>query len=157
MPIRIFILAGLSLAALFLAAAIPAAPVAAHHSYSAFDRKKTVTIEGVLEKVRWKNPHVSLTLRTKDSQIYEIFWRSPGRLARSKAEKGVLKVGDMVSVSASPNRDPEVHSMTLVTEVIRKADGWRWWRPEKGKPQVDYVAPADDSSRDFEKESSLAP
>ena len=150
MTLRITTLMGLTLAAVTLAAAIPAAPVAAHHSYSAFDRHKTVTVEGVLEEVSWKNPHVTMKLRTKDSEIYEISWHSPGRLARSKAEKGVLTVGDFVSVSGSPNRDPEVHSVTLITEVRRKADGWRWWRPDGGQARVDHVTSAERAPRDLE-------
>ena len=157
MTMRRFVLAGLSLAALSVAAVLPATPLSAHHSYAPYDRKKTVTIEGVLEKVNWKNPHVSMKLRTKDSEVYEIFWRSPGRLARSEAVPGILKVGDYVSISGSPHKDPEVRIVTLITEVRRKADGWRWWRPEKGKPQVEYGSPADDASGDVEKESAAAP
>jgi Family of unknown function (DUF6152) len=150
MIVRRFIGLGLSVAALAVGAAIPAIPVSAHHSYSPFDRKKTVTIDGVIETLAWKNPHVAMTVRTKDSEVYQIFWQSPGRLAREQAAKGILNVGDAVSVSGSPNKDPAMRTMTLITEVRRKSDGWRWWRPQGEKGRVDGVTSANDAPDDLE-------
>jgi len=43
--------------------------VGAHHSYAKFSDNIT-SIEGTLEKVMFANPHVVLTIRTRDSSVY---------------------------------------------------------------------------------------
>jgi hypothetical protein len=45
-----------------LALASLAAPAVAHHSYSMFDMKKAMAIEGRVAKLEWTNPHISLWL-----------------------------------------------------------------------------------------------
>ncbi len=35
-------------------------PVAAHHSRAIYDQQRIVTIEGVVTKYEWANPHVYL-------------------------------------------------------------------------------------------------
>ena len=48
-------------AALFLIAL----PVAAHHSRAMYDRERTITIEGVVTKYEWTNPHVYLYVEAR--------------------------------------------------------------------------------------------
>jgi hypothetical protein len=53
-----FILAGLTMAA---------APALAHHSlYAVFDEAQSVTLNGVVSKVEWVNPHVYLYMDVTD-------------------------------------------------------------------------------------------
>jgi len=125
---------------LALTSALAAAPALAHHSYAEFDRGKTVTITGEIQKIDWRNPHVTLTIKTKDGATYQIFWLSKTRLRRYVgAVEATLKVGDPVSVSGSPNYDPNVHALTLISEVKRPSDGWRWWRSGRGNGQVEIA------------------
>lgn len=127
---------------LALTSALAAAPAFAHHSYAEFDRGKTVTITGELQKIDWRNPHIVLTVKTKDAGTYQVFWLSSSWLRRySGAMRENLKVGDPVSVSGSPHRDPDVHIITLITEVYRLSDGWRWWRKIPGNGKVEVVQP----------------
>jgi hypothetical protein len=125
---------------LALTSALAAAPAFAHHSYAEFDRGKTVTITGEIQKIDWRNPHIVLTIKTKDAGTYQVFWLSSTRLRRySGAMRENLKVGDPVSVSGSPNYDPNVHTLTLISEVKRRSDGWRWWRIGRGNGHVEIA------------------
>jgi hypothetical protein len=114
---------------------------AAHHSFAGYERDKTVTIKGTIQEIAWTGSHVTLTLMTKDAGPYKVVWLSKTRLHRSGTNNGILNVGDPVSVSGSPHRDPDVHIITLITEVYRLSDGWRWWRKIPGNGKVEVVQP----------------
>jgi len=48
------------LAGMFVPLAIvllTAVPLSAHHSFAAFDRKKEITVTGVVKEVQWNNTH----------------------------------------------------------------------------------------------------
>jgi hypothetical protein len=48
--------------------AIAAAPALAHHSlFAVFDEGQTVTLNGIVSKVEWVNPHVYLYLDVPDA------------------------------------------------------------------------------------------
>ena len=40
--------------------------VSAHHAVVGYDRKKTVTMKGVVTEWRWRNPHAFLVFDVKD-------------------------------------------------------------------------------------------
>jgi len=134
------IAAGSALLALMILACLSGA-AAAHHSYAGFDRDKTVTIKGTIQEIAWTGSHVTLTLMTKDAGPYKVVWLSKTRLYRSGTKNGILNIGDPVSVSGSPNKDPDVHVVTLITEVYRPSDGWRWWRKIPGNGKVEVIQP----------------
>jgi hypothetical protein len=48
---------------MWLIAAVATVQVTAHHSFSAFDMEKEVSIEGVVYSYQWMNPHAQLTLK----------------------------------------------------------------------------------------------
>jgi len=115
----------------------------AHHSHPAFyDACTTLTIEGEIESVQWKNPHVLLDLTTTDGKGYRADWTSVGALERNKIEPP--KAGDRVVITANPMRDvaairARFPSLTLTTPAkpvvdvvsIRGASGnWSWKRTE---------------------------
>jgi hypothetical protein len=109
--------------------AIFCSAASAHHSYAAYDRCKTVTLAGKIERISWVNPHVVFTLDTADGRSYLIQWFDVTRLKRAGVSADALKVGDAVVVSGSANRDPDVHILTLLTAVSRPSDGWKWEQP----------------------------
>ena len=90
-----------------------AGSVAAHHSVQAvFDIHKTVTVSGTVAKVEWINPHSYLTVNVKDANgnvqkwAFELGGQAALRRAgMSRADRGGLKPGDEVTVSALPARD----------------------------------------------------
>ena len=74
-------------AALLCVSGLVAAPANAHHSFAKFDRQRSIELEGELVEVKWQNPHVQFTLRSRgdDGQVQD--WRletnSPGILRRT--------------------------------------------------------------------------
>ena len=100
----------------------------AHHSYGAYYEDQTVTIEGTLDTIRFANPHVVLTLRTDASQVYTLEWQNLIQLRHGNVGPTTLKAGDRITVIGSPPRDPSSHIITLLREISRPSDGWRWRR-----------------------------
>jgi hypothetical protein len=118
-------------------------PAGAHHSHPIFyDSCTTLTIEGAVESVQWKNPHVLIDLIGNDGKAYRAEWTSAGILERTSIEPP--KAGDRVVVRGNPMRDPEAirarfPSLTLgppekpvvdLIQIRRASDGWNWARPE---------------------------
>ena len=114
--------------AVAVAAALVTTRADAHHSYAAYVEDQTVSIEGTIESVRFANPHVLVTIRTDASEVYTIEWQNLVQLRHGHVGPTTLNAGDRIVVTASPSRDPEAHKLSLVREIRRPADGWRWRR-----------------------------
>lgn len=105
-----------------------ALPALAHHSVQAvFDIHKTVTVSGTVAKVEWINPHSYLTVNVKgaDGQIQKWAFELGGQAAlrragMSRADRGGLKPGDQVTVSALPARDGSTNG---ALRELKLADG----------------------------------
>lgn len=85
-------------------------PVQAHHSFAMFDKEHLVTIQGVVRKVEWTNPHVFVFVEVPNPKggagtQYALECTSPNVLMRSGWKPGTLKVGDSVSVGMYPLRN----------------------------------------------------
>ncbi len=106
--------------------------VDAHHSYANFSDNIT-PIEGTLEKMMFANPHVVLTIRTKDASVYTATWVAAFNLENRGMKATELKTGDVVVVSGTPARDPSVHEISRLEEVRRVSDGWRWLKNDAGR------------------------
>ena len=100
--------------ALHLSAALclvltPAAATA-HHSFAAqYDAKQQVTLQGVITKVEWMNPHAYFYLDVADAQGKVVNWAveggAPNVLYREGWKPNSLKVGDRVTILGSRARD----------------------------------------------------
>src|SRR5687768_1121923 len=115
----------------------------AHHAYQLFfDMCTSVTIEGRVSSVEWKDPHVWIDLETDDGTTYAAEWTGPQNLTRAGVAADVLKAGDRVVVIGSPPLKPEMRRnqtarvVSALTEIRRASDGWRWARatPAPGTP-----------------------
>lgn len=77
--------------------------IGAHHSFSSeYDAQKPVTVEGVVTKVEWTNPHVRIYVDVVDGSGKVTNWNcelaTPSALTRNGWTSRSLKVGDKVSI-----------------------------------------------------------
>jgi hypothetical protein len=91
-------------------ALLGAAPLLAHHSFSAeYDSRQPVKVTGVVTKVEWTNPHIWFFVDVKDDKGAVTNWGfsggPPGVLQRRGISRNAMKVGDMVVVEGFRARD----------------------------------------------------
>jgi Family of unknown function (DUF6152) len=84
-------------------------PLAAHHSVPAtFDISKEITIQGVVTKIEWRNPHTRFWVeaRNDDGTVsnWEVELAPPNALKRSLG-LDFIKAGDQVTVVLFRARD----------------------------------------------------
>ena len=118
-------------------------PARAHHSHPIFyDSCTTLTIEGQIDSVQWKNPHVLIDLIADDGKAYRAEWTSAGILDRTSVQPP--KSGDRVVVRGNPMRDveairerfpsfepgPREKPVVDLIQIQRASDGWNWSRAE---------------------------
>jgi len=100
----------------------------AHHSIQAqFDINKTFNITGTVAKMEFINPHSYLTLNVKgaDGKVQKWAFEMTGlaglrRAGLSRADRGGLKAGDEVTVTALAARDG---SNSGLAQVLTMGDG----------------------------------
>lgn len=102
-PLQAVLVAGIGLLAATL-------PLAAHHSFAAeFDSAKAITLEGVVTKLDWMNPHIWIYLDTKDESGTVAHWQCeggpPNALTRQGWSRDSLKVSDQVTIQGFRSKD----------------------------------------------------
>ena len=116
-------------------AAVAAVPVLAHHSFAAsYMEERTVTVEGDLVQVMFRNPHsfVHVIVREKDgSQVrYAVEWTGANQLGVQGVTRETLKVGDRVVITGTPGRNPNDHRIRMIS-LRRPKDNFGWHKPER--------------------------
>ena len=120
----------------------------AHHSHPYFyDQCKSVTIEGRVDSVQWKDPHSLIVLRPDDGAAYTVDWNSLGALTSDgvvDSAKKALVSGSRITVTGNPIRDvaqirehfPDFNSTvnprTVDPTSIRRVDGSFNWARRPG-------------------------
>ena len=105
--------------------ALASAPLHAHHSAANFDTRTEITIEGVITRYDWRNPHVYMALEVE---------RPDGTRVEQEVEAGAssvllplgltpdsVKIGDRVTIRGNPSRAGEGH--IALGRELTKADG----------------------------------
>jgi hypothetical protein len=87
-----------------------AAPVAAHHSFAIYDMQQDVEFHGVIASIKLRNPHMAMTLTTKDAsgkeQTINFVEGAPANmLARLGLRPEHVKVGQEVTAIGAPRHD----------------------------------------------------
>jgi hypothetical protein len=105
---------------------LAAVSLAAHHSYAAYDRTRTVDVEGRLEAFEFVAPHALLRVR-KDDRLYVGEWLAAQALTRRHGVHAQsLSTGDRVVITGNPRRDFDESGILNITVVQRPADGAIW-------------------------------
>lgn len=105
-----------------------AGSLSAHHSIQAqFDVHKTIMVSGVVAKVEYINPHSYLTVDVTEPDGSMTRWAfemaAAAQLRRaglSRADRGGLKAGDELTVTAMPARNG---STTGLAQILKLTDG----------------------------------
>src|SRR5712691_863007 len=89
---------------------LAAAPVWAHHAFSAeFDVKKPLTLKGTITKWEMINPHSWFHLEVKDPNGQIVEWMieggSPNSLIRQGVTKNSIPIGTEVTIEAYAAKD----------------------------------------------------
>ena len=96
---------------LIIVGALVAAPLAlAHHSAVQYDFTKLVEIKGKVKAFTAANPHMRLTLDVKDAKgagthEVKLEGHSTNNMYRNGYRKGMVNVGDEVTVNVAPLRN----------------------------------------------------
>ena len=108
------------LAAALLLMALPAAT---HHSRTIFDQDRIITIEGVVTKYEWANPHVYLYVEAETEAGDAVVWALESGVTTLVRRQGwssnSFVPGDRVIVQANPPRDSRRNTALVVS--VQKA------------------------------------
>ena len=102
----------------------------AHHSFGAtYLEDKTITLDGALVQLLFRNPHSYIQVDVKDAsgQVvrWNIEWGGVVQLNQKGVTRETLKPGDHLVIVGNPSRTPEDHRARLVN-ITRPSDGWKW-------------------------------
>ena len=119
-------------AALLAAALLAAAPAAsAHHSAAAFDSSQTISLDGVVTRYEWSNPHVYLWIAAPDASGETVEWQVEGQppavLRRLGWSQDTLSIGDKIQATGNPARNAQHKSLLLAS--LKRADATLYDNP----------------------------
>jgi hypothetical protein len=97
------------------------APALAHHSFSMFDREKTVNLNGVVKQFEWTNPHAWLYVMVMDDSgkaiEYPLEMQGTGQAQKNGWRPDTIKPGDRVSIAMHPLKSGS-HGGQLLSVVL---------------------------------------
>jgi hypothetical protein len=104
----------------------------AHHSFTAtYFEDRTIEIEGKLLQFLFRNPHSFVHVEAPDDKgemhRWAVEWGGAGQLANQGVTNQTLRVGDVVSITGNPGRDPSDHRIRM-QYLKRNSDGFDWGR-----------------------------
>lgn len=117
---RSLVLTGLALGVL---SAAP--PLRAHHSFAAeFDRERTITVTGTMQRLEWTNPHARIYIQGKDEtgkdQLWDFELGPPNGLMRNGWRRDSLKQGHQITVSGFRSKTSD---RIANARTVKLADG----------------------------------
>lgn len=109
------------------AAVASAQPGGAHHVISeVYDIGRTLTVEGEVDRIGYRDPHSFLHLRVAGAgsggRIWSVELEGAAKLHQLGVERGTLKPGDRISVCGNPGRDAGQYRLLMLV-LTRPSDG----------------------------------
>ena len=100
-------------------------PGEAHHSFAAeYDRERTITVTGTVDRLEWTNPHARLYVNGKDetgkTQLWDFELGPPNGLMRNGWSRTSLKNGHKVTVSGFRSK---TSTIVANARTVTLADG----------------------------------
>ena len=117
-----------TLAAMAVGVVVMVGAASAHHSQSAYEATKTITILGTLQAVSWANPHSLFFVEARPSdsasaplQRWNVEGPAPRQLEQAGWTRADAKIGDQITITGRPRRDgkPDLLLTSLVTAAGR--------------------------------------
>jgi hypothetical protein len=114
----------LKLFAGFVVLVVLSAPIFAHHGTAAYDTTKLTTVKGTVTDFQFNNPHVIISVETKDEKGKVEIWtseaNSPNVLTRHGWDRDMIKKGDQITMIG--NR-PKNGAKTLRLQKVVLSNG----------------------------------
>jgi hypothetical protein len=129
---------------LIAVAALAAGTALAHHSAVQFDFGKQVSYTGVVKDFAAINPHMRLVIEMKNAtgsgtHTVRFEGHSTNNMYRNGYRKGMVKVGDTITVNAAPFRDGTEGGYVISAKL---ADGRFFGMLSRGEREVQAAGEA---------------
>jgi len=103
-------------------------PAAAHHSFAVWDMTQNIEFKGVVESLKFRNPHMAMTLtQTKPDGTKETINFTEGApanmLVRMGLDPAVIAPGQEITVIGAPRKDDP--NQYFIKSIVLK-DGTRF-------------------------------
>ena len=104
-------------------------PLTAHHAYQLFYAvDQEVILRGRVSSYVFSEPHVMLTVETKNSGTWKAEWTNPSALRRQGIDQTTLHPGDELEIHGSPALNPAFSVVSALFDLRRPSDNWHWHR-----------------------------
>jgi membrane protein implicated in regulation of membrane protease activity len=75
-----------------------------HHGWANYDQTKTLDYTGLVEEIKYENPHGMLTLQHED-KTWTVVLAPPSRMSSRGLSKDMIQAGDSVRVVGYPHKE----------------------------------------------------
>lgn len=103
-------------------------PVRAHHSAAMFEEKRTITVEGVVTKFEYTNPHSWLWVDVTGADGKVVTWgfeaEGPSTLQRAGIRPSEFPVGTKLTLTGRPMKDGRPAAIWM--SAVRASDGKKY-------------------------------
>ena len=114
----------ISALALTLGAMLAITPLFAHHSTAMYDMNNPVTVNGVVKRFEWTNPHAFVYLELKNDKGELVEWEvemmSLNHLRAYGWTSKTVKQGDVITCTGAPARSG---APSMIANRMKLADG----------------------------------